>query len=95
MQDNITYPIDLSILQFPKIDKAVIFDFRAMGNYRKGSDVDLAIYGEGITHLTQNRLSSLLNEELPLPYYFDVIDYTHLSHKKLSEHIRNFGKELL
>jgi len=65
-----------------------------MGNYHKGSDVDLAICGNKIDHLIENRLSSLLNEELPLPYFFDVVDYTHLTHQKLSDHIKEFGQAI-
>ncbi|MGI5911221.1 MAG: hypothetical protein ACOX6E_01390 [Syntrophomonadaceae bacterium] len=30
-----------------------------MGNYKKGSDVDLVIYGSGITEQIVSRLSSL------------------------------------
>ena len=32
--------------QHDEIEKAVIFGSRAMGNYKKGSDVDIAIIGE-------------------------------------------------
>lgn len=86
--------IKQTIAQFPEIEQAVIFGSRAIGNYRKGSDVDLAIIGKQINHLTENRLSSILNEELPLPYFFDVVDYTHLTHQKLSEHIKKVGKPI-
>ena len=86
--------IKQTIAQFPEIEQAVIFGSRAIGNYRKGSDVDLAIIGKQINHLTENRLSSILNEELPLPYFFDVVDYTHLTHPKLSEHIKKVGKPI-
>lgn len=34
----------------------------------------------------------MLNEELPLPYFFDVIDYTHLEHNGLKKHIEQYGK---
>jgi predicted nucleotidyltransferase len=86
--------IKQAINKFPEIEQAIIFGSRAMGNYRKGSDVDIAICGKNINHIIENRLSSLLNEELPLPYFFDVVDYTHLTHTKLTAHIKEFGKPI-
>ena len=35
--------------QHDEIEKAIIFGSRAMGNYKKGSDVDIAIIGENVT----------------------------------------------
>ncbi len=34
---------------FPEIEKAVVFGSRAMGNYKPGSDVDIALNGHKIT----------------------------------------------
>ena len=34
--------------QHDEIEKAIIFGSRAMGNYKKGSDVDIAIIGENV-----------------------------------------------
>ncbi|CAB1241813.1 hypothetical protein CLOSBL3_10403 [Clostridiaceae bacterium BL-3] len=27
-----------------------------------------------------------------MPYFFDIVDYTHLNHQKLKEHIDRVGK---
>ncbi|MBU3198395.1 nucleotidyltransferase domain-containing protein [Clostridium estertheticum] len=35
--------------KFETIEKAIIFRSRSMGNYKKDSDVDIAILGEQIT----------------------------------------------
>lgn len=61
--------------EMKEIEKADIFGSRAMGNYKKGSDVDLAIYGEEVTLDIVNKISIRLNGELPVPYYFDVVHY--------------------
>ncbi|MDD2661066.1 MAG: nucleotidyltransferase domain-containing protein [Methylococcales bacterium] len=61
--------IAAAIKQFPEIDDAVIFGSRAKGTYKNASDVDLAIKGRAVTSETIKRLSFLLNEELPLPYF--------------------------
>lgn len=63
-----------------------------MGNYKKGSDVDIVVHGRCITPEILNRVSIELNEKLPLPYYFDLIHYESLNHDGLKEHIDRFGK---
>ncbi len=69
--------------------KAILFGSRAKGDYRKGSDVDLAIDGD------ERRVSYLLNEETNLPYRFDVINLHKISNRALSEHIKRVGKTVL
>jgi len=84
--------IIISTLQdFDSIRKASIFGSRALGNYKNGSDVDIAIYGDDITSEIVNRLSILLNEDLPLPYYFDIVHYEGLDNNGLKEHINSFS----
>jgi uncharacterized protein len=79
---------------FSEIEKAVIFGSRAMGNYKKGSDVDLMIYGKDITGKILYSLDNLLNEKLPLPYFFDVLQFEKISNEELMRHIREEGKEI-
>lgn len=86
--------ISEALLQFPEIEKAIIFGSRAMGNHKPGSDVDLAIFGANITHTTVIRLRSRLNEDLPLPYFFDVAHYEQIHNEKLKAHIDEFGHEV-
>jgi predicted nucleotidyltransferase len=85
----------LSALQkFPEIEKTIIFGSRAMGNFKKASDVDLAIVGKNITSKTVVQLRSLLNEELPLPYFFDVVVYEKITNDNLKRHIDEHGVAL-
>jgi len=79
------------ISQFDEIDKAILFGSRAKGNYKPGSDIDIAIYGENISMDVVSSLRSLLEDQSPMPYLFDVIDGTHLDHKELKEHIQRVG----
>ncbi|MDO9576629.1 MAG: nucleotidyltransferase domain-containing protein [Candidatus Cloacimonadales bacterium] len=81
-----------AIREFPEIEKIVIFGSRAMGNFKNGSDVDLAVFGNDVTDVTIKRFSDLLNEELPLPYFFDVVDFNSISNSDLIEHIEEEGK---
>ncbi len=83
-----------ALSRFPEIEKAVIFGSRAMGNNERGSDVDMAVVGENITPTMIVRLRSLLNEELSLPYFFDVVHYEKIDNKNLKGHIDKEGKDL-
>lgn len=84
--------INKALEKFEEIEKAIIFGSRAMGNYKKGSDVDIAIIGKNVTNKTIFKLDDYLNEVYPLPYFFDVINYNLLNNEKLIEHINNKGK---
>lgn len=79
---------------FPEIDKFIIFGSRAMGNYKQGSDIDLAIVGKNISNTTLLRLTDILNNEKPIPFFFDIINYSEISNEELKHHIDEFGKEM-
>lgn len=75
----------------PEVEEAIIYGSRAMGNYKPGSDVDLALKGL----LKESRVMDIaaqLNERLPLPYKFDVLAYSNLTNQALVEHIDRYGK---
>ncbi|MEO1791259.1 MAG: nucleotidyltransferase domain-containing protein [Cyanobacteria bacterium J06629_19] len=81
--------------EIPEIEEVILFGSCAKGTYQQGSDVDLSIKGENITHTTVFRLSDELNEERPLPYFFDVVDYNSLENDEpLRSHIDRVGKVL-
>jgi predicted nucleotidyltransferase len=61
--------------QYKDIDKAVLFGSRAMGNYKKGSDVDIAIMGKNADFTLAAKIKSHLEDDTYLPYFFDVISY--------------------
>ncbi len=86
------YYIIETIKKHPEIERVVIFGSRAMGNFKKGSDVDLALVGKNVDSKTVSRLKDNLNEECPLPYFFDILSYNDIANKELKEHIDNLGK---
>jgi len=83
--------IEEAIRRFDEIESVVVFGSRAMGNCKPGSDVDIAIKGFRITEETVRTLSTLLNEELPLPHFFDVVHYNTLKNNALIRHIDEEG----
>jgi uncharacterized protein len=81
--------INAAIKLFPEIKEVILFGSRAIGSYKPASDIDLALKGE-ITLETISGLKALLDEGIPLPYMFDVVDYNKSS-KELKEHIDTYG----
>jgi uncharacterized protein len=91
LQDNDIQLILASAGSFPEISQLILFGSRAKGTYKKGSDVDLAIKGAAVTYDTAVKLADVLNEEKPLPYFFDVIHYESITESHLIEHIDRVG----
>jgi len=78
--------------EIKEIDEVVLFGSRAKGTHDKGSDVDLAIKGRDVNDDTVFQLSDQLNEERPLPYFFDVLDYNSLEKDEpIRAHIDRVG----
>jgi uncharacterized protein len=76
---------------YPDISEARIYGSRAKGTYRNGSDVDLALFGDDLNDKVVRTVRYILNEETRMPYRFDVVDATHLSHAGLKEQIEKAG----
>src|SRR5438132_256854 len=77
--------------KFPEIKEAFIFGSRAKGTHRIGSDIDIAIKGEGLEEIV-SAVSGQLNDETPLPYMFDVVVFNATGNVDLQEHIQRAGK---
>lgn len=76
--------------QFPNIEKVVVFGSRAKGNYKEGSDIDLALKGTALNLQTLQSLELKL-DALYLPYKIDMVIYDTLSNDALKEHIDRAG----
>ena len=83
---------DLSIIKttigsFEAVESATLFGSRAKGNYKTGSDIDIAIKLKQATTNTStpNPISLIhgkLEEEVPPPYFFDAINYQPINTKR-------------
>ncbi len=83
-----------ALKQFPEIETAILFGSRAIGNYRPGSDIDIAIKGSRINQTICSELSGILNEELPLAWSFDIIPFETIQNSSLTDHINRVGIEI-
>lgn len=74
----------------PKVDEVILYGSRAKGNYKNGSDIDLAVKGEELTLTDLYSLHSAL-DELSLAYTFDVSLYARIQNTDLIDHIERVG----
>jgi predicted nucleotidyltransferase len=83
-----------SFKKFTEVEQVMVFGSRAMGNYKQGSDLDLALFGSNIDLNLITQISALLNEELPIPYHIDVVHFETIELPALKDHIVEQGKIL-
>jgi len=79
--------------RIPQVKAVKVYRSRALGNYRKGSDIDFALFGYVDGELV-NKIRFEI-DELNTPYMFDITDYASIQNKKLKEHIDKFGKDFI
>ena len=83
--------IHVGWLQCNEPGQVLIFGSRAKGNSKSGSDIDLALKGLDVTDKTIARLRTMLND-LPLPFFFDIVDYKTIQNQDLISHIDRVGE---
>ncbi len=97
-RDNILFGlpkdvIDLivSVVCYNKnIEKIVLFGSRAKGNFKKGSDIDIALFSESLEYDELLKIKSEVSE-LPQPYTVDIVDFNKIKNEELKEHILRVG----
>jgi len=94
LSDETVEKITKVFVQFPTIEKVMLYGSRAKGNYRNGSDIDITLIGEKLT--LENSVYPLMElfEESDLPYSFDISILKHIDDPNLIEHIERVGKVL-
>ena len=90
LSDSVINRIISVFSRFPEVDKAVLYGSRAKGNYKTGSDIDLTLYGSGLSltilHKIENELDDLL-----LPYKIDLSIFDQITDPAVIDHIRRVG----
>ena len=91
LKDSTIQKIRDVFVAFPELETAILYGSRAMGHYRNGSDIDLTLKGEKLTHNLANAISLRL-DDLYLPYTFDLSVFHHIKNDELLNHIGRVGK---
>jgi predicted nucleotidyltransferase len=76
--------------KYPDITKVHVFGSRAKGNYKPGSDIDLAIMNQGLAPRTIARVLSDCAES-SLPIVVDLVDFHALTNAEFINHIQRVG----
>ncbi len=77
-------------LQYPNIEKVLLYGSRAKGNYRHGSDIDLTLIGENITYSQMSKIDIEI-DDLLLPYLVDLSIFSEIDNPDLIDHINRVG----
>ena len=91
LDDTVQSQINQTMADFPQIERVTLYGSRAKGNYRPGSDIDLAISAHNIT---QDQLCDLENrlDDLLLPYKIDLCLIDQIDNPDLLAHIARVGR---
>jgi predicted nucleotidyltransferase len=73
-----------------EIDEVVLFGSRAKGNFKEGSDIDLALKGINLS-INTIRKFELDIDNLLLPYVVDLVIYNNITEPLLTAHIDRAG----
>lgn len=76
---------------YPDIQEVFIFGSRAKGNFKIGSDIDLAIMNTGLNTKTITHALADCSES-SLPVAVDLVDFHSLTNQELIEHILRVGE---
>jgi predicted nucleotidyltransferase len=91
LSDTVIKELQDVFRRYANIEKVLIFGSRSKGNYRAGSDIDLAVIGKDIDY---NLLLSILCEidDLELLYSVDLLDYQKKKGTPIGDHIDRVGQ---
>jgi|SRR6266850_3669630 len=76
--------------RFPAVERAVLFGSRAKGIHKRGSDIDLALVGTGLTWRMLGGIEDAL-DDLLLPYKFSLVLYDDKTDPGVTAHIERVG----
>lgn len=93
LSDDVIEKIQNAFAENAKVDKAIVFGSRAKGNYKEGSDIDIAIIGMDLNFDDTLSLHQKF-DDLNIPYKIDLINYHTIKEPDLKDHIDRVGIEL-
>jgi predicted nucleotidyltransferase len=74
----------------PSIEQVILFGSRAKGNYKRGSDIDLAVFGP--VDFSELGTIAWKLDDLLLPWEIDLIPLETITNQDLREHILRVGQ---
>jgi predicted nucleotidyltransferase len=90
LKDDTIKQINGVFAKYPQIEKAILYGSRAKGDFKRGSDIDLTLFGDGLNLFMVNKILIEL-DELLLAYTFDISIFQQISNTDLIQHIERVG----
>ncbi len=79
--------------RYKEVESVRIFGSRARGDYKKASDIDIALFGENLTFFINTKIFYEI-DDLYLPYKIDLINFNSIgSENKIKDNILKEGVE--
>ncbi len=91
LSDKVIEEIQDVFRRYIEVEKVLIFGSRAKGNYRAGSDIDLAVIGNNIDYRLILKIGCEI-DSLELLYGIDLLDYQSKKNTPIGEHIDRVGQ---
>lgn len=92
IDSSLTDEIVKIILSHKQVEKIAIFGSRANSDFKKISDIDIAIFGREWSDKDINIAKNMLEEKVKTPLKFDVLNFYSIEKKKLKENILRSAK---
>lgn len=94
LQEDVIRKIVEILEKHEEVESAKIFGSRARGDYRKASDIDIALFGDNLTHTINTKIFYEI-DNLYLPYLIDLINFNTLNEDdKLRKNILKEGVDI-
>ena len=91
LSDTVIQELHDVFRRYANIEKVLIFGSRSKGNYRTGSDIDLAVIGKDIDYRVLLDIQCDI-EDLELLYSIDLLDYQQKKGTPIGNHIDRVGQ---
>ena len=91
LSDTVIQELQDVFRRYANIEKVLIFGSRSKGDYRAGSDIDLAVIGKDIDYRLLLNLQCDI-EDLELLYSIDLLDYQKKKGTPIGDHIDRVGQ---
>lgn len=90
ISETVLTQIKDTVLSCSSVEDALIFGSRALGTWKKFSDIDISLIGKNVTH---NDLIALMFklDDLNIPYVIDLNRFNSLTNPALIDHIKRVG----
>lgn len=94
IKEDVWRRIVAAICECEKVSEIILYGSRAKGTFRKFSDIDITLKGEGLVHTDLFPMLTRL-DDFNLPYEIDLSLYSELDYLPLIDEIDNTGVSLL